>query len=112
MGDIELIVEADGTVTFIHDDDAAGMFAGEKAKTRRASHVEPSHECCPHCGKVIGHDADCSFEEFAGPLIPTGWTANLAPVGGPVLGPFARRGDALAAEVAWLRERMAAGKLA
>lgn len=32
------------------------------------------------------------------------WIADLAPVSGPRLGPFARRSDALAAEVAWLEE--------
>ena len=30
------------------------------------------------------------------------WTADLSPVGGPTLGPFAVRSDALAAERAWL----------
>lgn len=43
---------------------------------RRASHVEPNAD-----GR---------------------WLADLAPVGGPVLGPFDLRADALAAEVAWL----------
>ena len=33
-----------------------------------------------------------------------GWTADLAIVGGPVLGPFARRSDALAAERLWLED--------
>jgi hypothetical protein len=32
------------------------------------------------------------------------WLADLAPVGGPVLGPFDRRGQALAAEQDWLDE--------
>jgi len=32
------------------------------------------------------------------------WTADLSPVGGPILGPFDRRSDALAAEVRWLDE--------
>ncbi len=31
------------------------------------------------------------------------WCADLAPVGGPSLGPYPMRSDALAAEVAWLR---------
>jgi hypothetical protein len=30
------------------------------------------------------------------------WSADLRPVGGPVLGPFDRRGQALDAEQAWL----------
>jgi hypothetical protein len=30
------------------------------------------------------------------------WTADLGPVGGPVLGPFAHRSEALEAERAWL----------
>ncbi|HIQ20508.1 MAG TPA: hypothetical protein EYH34_04620 [Planctomycetes bacterium] len=30
------------------------------------------------------------------------WWADLSPAGGPVLGPFHRRSDALAAEQAWL----------
>lgn len=34
------------------------------------------------------------------------WTADMAPSGGPVLGPFQKRSEALAAEVEWLREKM------
>lgn len=30
------------------------------------------------------------------------WTADLSPVGGPLLGPFATRSEALAAEHKWL----------
>ena len=32
------------------------------------------------------------------------WWADLSPVNGPKLGPFAKRSDALAAEVRWLEE--------
>lgn len=31
-----------------------------------------------------------------------GWLADLAPVSGPLLGPFPQRSDALAAETDWL----------
>ena len=32
------------------------------------------------------------------------WHADLGPVGGPTLGPFERRSEALAAEQGWLEE--------
>ncbi|WP_040352716.1 hypothetical protein [Blastopirellula marina] len=32
------------------------------------------------------------------------WFADLSPVEGPMLGPFAHRSDALAAEVGWLEQ--------
>jgi hypothetical protein len=46
------------------------------ASIRRASHVEPTSD--------------------------NRWTADMAPSGGPVLGPFDTRSEALAAEVEWL----------
>jgi len=48
------------------------------SRRRRGSHVEPDS---------AGH-----------------WTADLSPVGDPILGPFATRSEALAAEIAWLRD--------
>ena len=36
------------------------------------------------------------------PTIDGRWTADLSPAGGPVLGPFDHRSDALAAELDWL----------
>ena len=50
----------------------------------RASHVEPDK-----CGL---------------------WWADMEPVSGPVLGPFQTRGQALAAEVAWLVGKLATGQ--
>ncbi len=47
----------------------------------RASHVEPDEE-----GR---------------------WWADMSPVGGPLLGPFERRSEALAAEVGWLEGQFA-----
>lgn len=75
------IVIGDGKTTAIYDDQLADALAGEgEMKTRRASNVEPC----------------------AG-----GWSADMAPMGGPVLGPFTLRGDALAAEVEWLKGALA-----
>jgi hypothetical protein len=37
---------------------------------------------------------------------PNGWTADLAPVGGPVLGPFAKQSQALSAEVEYLEKHV------
>lgn len=37
------------------------------------------------------------------PTADGAWVADLAPVSGPVLGPFTRRSDAVAAEIEWLR---------
>ena len=85
MEDVEIIVEADGRLSFVHDDDVAGLFAGSESRTRRASHVEPT-------------DAGT-------------WTADLAPVDGPTLGPFVTRREALAAEVNWLKAAMSARRI-
>jgi hypothetical protein len=37
------------------------------------------------------------------------WWADLSPVNGPRLGPFARRSEALDAEAAWLKNYLFAG---
>jgi hypothetical protein len=77
--EIQIVVK-DGVVRFIHNDDVAAAMVGAlgTSVTRRASHVEPS---------ASGQ-----------------WTADLTPVQGPVLGPFARRDEALAAEIAYLKD--------
>jgi hypothetical protein len=34
------------------------------------------------------------------------WTADLSPIGGPTLGPFAQRNQALAAEARWIEDHL------
>ncbi|MDB4952200.1 MAG: hypothetical protein JWM27_4849 [Gemmatimonadetes bacterium] len=75
-----VVVEPGGRVRFLWDDRLAALAAEGVAAVRRASHVEP---------------------DGGG-----GWTADLAPSDGPVLGPFPLRGEALDAERRWLEERM------
>lgn len=73
--DSQLIIGPDGTAKCVYTE-MIDLAAIGKLSIRRGSHVEPDQE---------GH-----------------WMADLSPVAGPLLGPFATRGEALRAEVAWL----------
>lgn len=73
---MELIIHADGALRCLYDETLDLSQLGQ-VSIRRASHVEPADE-----GQ---------------------WQADLSPVDGPVLGPFALRSQALAAEVEWLQ---------
>ena len=72
---MKLLVTRDGTVRAIYDE-SVDLAALGRPTIARASHVEPTHD-----GR---------------------WTADLTPVGGPVLGPFDQRSEALEAEREWL----------
>ena len=74
---MELVITPTGRVRFVYDE-TVDLRALGSPTIRRGPHVEPDAQ-----GR---------------------WSADLAPVGGPVLGPFEHRGSALAAELAWLRE--------
>ena len=83
----EVAVNIDGGIlAFIYDDELASLTDEGVTSIRRVSHVEP---------------VDLS-DNGEGDM---GWTADMSPVNGPVLGPFATRGAALAAEVNWLKTR-------
>ena len=73
--DMELVVGAGGEVRCIYDE-ALDLREIGKLQITRASHVEP--------------DAD----DY--------WWADMGPVGGPVLGPYGSRSEALDAEREWL----------
>ncbi len=76
---MKLVIKPDGTIQFIYNDDLRDLLSEGSAKITRASHVEP-------CGTL--------------------WQADLAPVNGPVLGPFNTRKEALDAEVQWLTDHL------
>lgn len=82
---VDIVIRAGGRAEFIYSDAARPFMGAGPAVVRRASHVEP--------------DANGN------------WTADLSPVSGPVLGPFALRQDALAAEMAWIRANVLANLL-
>jgi hypothetical protein len=73
--EMELIVAADGVARCIYGEELDLRKLG-KLQITRASHVEPDAEGC--------------------------WWADMGPVGGPMLGPFTSRSEALAAERGWL----------
>ena len=70
-----LNVSNGGVIRMIYSDGLACLLGEGVGSINRASHVEPG----------IG-----------------GWFADMSPVNGPNLGPFALRADALAAEINWL----------
>ncbi len=72
---MQLVIEPDGLVRGIYGEEIDLDVLGHPRITR-ASHVEPNQQ-----GR---------------------WLADLSPVGGPVLGPYDHRSEALRAEVAWL----------
>ena len=72
---MDLIVSPDGTIRAIYAEEIDLCILGHPVIVR-ASHVEPDE-----AGR---------------------WIADLTPVNGPILGPFDRRSDALAAEQSWL----------
>jgi hypothetical protein len=67
-------------IKFIYNDELRPLLQIGKSKIQRASHVEPTDD--------------------------NKWIADLAPSGGPILGPFQTRTEALQAEVQWIDENM------
>jgi hypothetical protein len=77
--EMELVVGVDGVARCIYDE-ALDLREIGKLQITRASHVEP--------------DSDGN------------WIADMGPSGGPVLGPYGSRSEALGAERGWLVGRV------
>jgi len=71
--------KTDGTARMIYTEKFDTDFLG-KTTIKRASYVEPNDNGM--------------------------WTADLAPSGGPILGPFKKRSEAIEAELKWLEEHL------
>jgi len=69
-----------GRLVYVYDDSLQFLQSLGEVTVKRASHVEPDG---------------------------TGWTADMAPVAGPVLGTWATRAEALRAEMEYLTDHMA-----
>jgi len=82
--EMEIVIQCDGRVRCVYGE-SIDLSAIGQLEIRRGSHVEP--------------DGDGR------------WLADLAPVGGPLLGPFQRRSQALTAEQHWLECNWLLGQL-
>lgn len=78
-----LFVSNSGEIKGIYDETFSSLYSQGNLEIKRASHVEP-----------------CVIDSA------TMWEADMSPSGGPVLGPFLLRSEALAAEVKWLNENI------
>ena len=74
---MQLVIDSTGGMRCVYDE-ALPLADFGRLTIQRGSHVEPT---------AAGH-----------------WTADLSPVGGPLLGPFASRSAALDAEREWLEQ--------
>jgi len=74
---MQFVIRADGTVHCLYSEELDLQQLGALS-IRRGSHVEPDQA--------------------------SQWHADLSPVGGPRLGPFANRSEALLAERLWLEK--------
>lgn len=72
-------IKTNGDLSFIYDDKLSGLIGQGEAEISRASHVEP-----------LGNQ----------------WVADMGPVGGGQLGPYALRKEALDQEVQWLSQNL------
>ena len=72
---MQLLIETSGSIRCLYDESLDLASLGH-LQIERGSHVEPT---------TTGH-----------------WTADMSPVSGPTLGPFATRSAALEAERTWL----------
>jgi len=68
---------------------------------RRASRVEPTDSLSQEARTWLNEEQARNCLDI-GQLPPNKWWADLAPVVGPVLGPFETREEALRAELEWL----------
>jgi hypothetical protein len=80
---MRLVINTTGTTQTVASDDLSFVDSLGDCDVRRASHVE----AVKHDGKSM-------------------WETDLFPVGGPVLGPFQTRTEALQKEVEWLDQRL------
>lgn len=82
----KLTIRPGGVIDLIYQDAFRSLMDQGQSFIRRASHVEPGDPA-----------------KQQDPLL---WYADLAPCGGPVLGGFVKRAEALEAEAIWIQKHI------
>ena len=92
-----------GVVTFVKDDAFTGLAMRGHTTVRRASHVVPAHPVKRLLFRILRRSVGDT-----NPLAEWSrrwrgdWQVDLSPSGGPLLGPFPNRRQAIEREIAWL----------
>jgi hypothetical protein len=76
---------------------------GGAVTTRRASHVEPTADLSERALRELEEKFKRETKDLQEIFVHS-WWADMTPVGGPVLGPYDTREEALNDEKVWLEE--------
>jgi hypothetical protein len=99
-----ILIESDGSVRAIKGGDTAWLAAEGECEVRRASHVLPTGWLRRQLFRLLRR----AFGDEGRAAAWTRrwgcrWRADLGPSGGPCLRGYSDRGEAIEAELAWLR---------
>jgi len=94
----------DGHVQFVYSDELADLMDEGVVAVCRVSHVEPASTYCGGCSRPYEGMEPCTCGTPRRPVADMGWVADMKPVGGPLLGTYLTRAEALAGEREWLTE--------
>jgi len=100
-------VSPDGVMRCIVNEHTASLLAQGDVQINRASHVEPVNPVLRSVFRLIRRRVSDNSRLAA--FTRTWWCrwqADMALSGGPVLGPFTERSEALLAEQKWINQRL------
>lgn len=105
---VVLTFNENGTIRFIDKPAVSGVLSHFGIKERlRASRIEPVNRLLRWLFYLIrDRSTDNSALAAFTRRWPCKWQVDLSLSGGPVLGPYRSRADALSAEVQWLEEHV------
>lgn len=99
---ISLVVRPSGKLQYLYNERIDLSALGSEMQRPRLSHIEPTEELSDSAwdqwGVQQGLRGEGAGRAYGYFLHLNAWWADLTPCGGPVLGPFAKRSEALAAE--------------